>query len=566
MKKRHLFSKNVNISNGAYDYSSASARENTICDLVENSRLARQKTDAYWKKMKRYYDGMHDINYLTGSFSEDMNIPWKPAQSADGYIHVESQIDPEIPGFEFSPRNSYSSELARLREETVRTICDANFLSDMNIKNERRLNISGSAVWKIGWGVNNAYGTGKSDVVIENPKPWQIFTDPAAETLDSSEYVAYVYPMHIQRAKRLFETDFARRNESIEDYLSSPREEYSAFSEYYDDTADCVTVTEFWFRQPYGKKDGENSFEAGDIAVSILINGREARYVPKYWKNTNCSFFPFVIYNKIPSENSIWGKSELELLIPIIDAADRELTFAQMNSAFCSNDVILAEENAFADGEIPENSPGAVWKLRPGMMGKVQRLGNLGATQMSQFNNYTVWKTMMEETTGNYEANQGKEPMRVTTASGIALLNERAKSRMALKKAGKSEGFKRLFMLIDYTALEFYKSGRHIDTKDGGFDFGVLAKTSELYKNYSPNIDVKIHIGDGLSNSKAFTVSAINTLISTNITKDNYVFVKAYVDLVGLPMRNEICRYLDEKFAHADESEKKETFFDEITA
>ena len=565
MKKRHLFSRNVNITDGAYDYSTAVSREDTICALVENSRLSRQKTDAYWKKMKRYYDGMHDINYLTGTFSEDMNLPWKPAQSSDGYIHVESQIDPEIPGFEFSPRNGYSSELARLREETVRSVCDANFLADMNIKNERRLNISGSAVWKIGWGINPSHGAGKQDVVIENPKPWQIYTDPAAETLDSSEYVAYVYPMHVQRAKRIFGADFARKNEKIDDYISSPKENYPTFDDFYEETPDCVTVTEFWFRQPKDSKAG--NFKAGDIAVSILVNGREVRYVPKYWKNTNCSFFPFVIYNKVPCENSIWGKSELEMLVPIIDAADRELTFAQMNSAFCSNDVILAEENAFADGALPENTPGAVWKLRPGMTGKVQRLGNLGSTQISQFYNYTVWKTMMEETTGNYEANQGKEPTRVTTASGIALLNERAKSRLMLKKAGKSEGFKRLFMLIDYTALEFYKRGRHIDSENGGFDFGMLTDGRDFCENYTPNIDVKIHIGDGLTNSKAFTVSAINALISTDITKDNYVFVKAYVDLVGLPMRNEICRYLDEKFGNYGENDREtENLTDGITA
>ena len=255
------------------------------------------------------------------------------------------------------------------------------------------------------------------------------------------------------------------------------------------------------------------------------------------------------------------------MLVPIIDAADRELTFAQMNSAFCSNDVILAEENAFADGALPENTPGAVWKLRPGMTGKVQRLGNLGSTQISQFNNYTVWKTMMEDTTGNYEANQGKEPTRVTTASGIALLNERAKSRLMLKKAGKSEGFKRLFMLIDYTALEFYRRGRHIDSENGGFDFGMLTDGRDFCENYTPNIDVKIHIGDGLTNSKAFTVTAINALISTDITKDNYVFVKAYVDLVGLPMRNEICRYLDEKFGNYGENDREtENLTDGITA
>ena len=44
--------------------------------------------------------------------------------------------------------------------------------------------------------------------------------------------------------------------------------------------------------------------------------------------------YPFVIYNKVPNDGSIWGKSELEQLIPLIDAADRELTFAQLNAAF----------------------------------------------------------------------------------------------------------------------------------------------------------------------------------------------------------------------------------------
>ena len=68
-------------------------------------------------------------------------------------------------------------------------------------------------------------------------------------------------------------------------------------------------------------------------------------------------------------------------------------------------------------------------------------------------------QNLMEQTTGNFEVNQGKEPTRVTTASGIALMNERAKSRQTLKKAGRTEGFKRLYSLIDYTALEFYEKG-----------------------------------------------------------------------------------------------------------
>ena len=61
-------------------------------------------------------------------------------------------------------------------------------------------------------------------------------------------------------------------------------------------------------------------------------------------------------------------------------------------------------------------------------------------------------------------------------------------------------------------------------------------------------MDVKIHIGDGLANSKAFTISAINSLISAPINAENYRIVKSYLELIDLPMRQEICDMLDERY------------------
>ena len=63
-----------------------------------------------------------------------------------------------------------------------------------------------------------------------------------------------------------------------------------------------------------------------------------------------------------------------------------------------------------------------------------------------------------------------------------------------------------------------------------------------------PALDVKIHVGDGVENSKAFTLSAISALIDMNINRDNYKLVKAYIELIGLPMRKELCGYLDERY------------------
>ena len=553
MKKKYgIFSKNTRTPDGIYDMSTPSAREYTAGNLIENCSVARQRTSQYWKKMKRYYDGLHDINYMTDSFLSDMNIPWTPAQSNDGFIHVESQINTTVPDFEFSPFGDYSYDAAKAREDMVRRVLDVNMAQSMNIGAERRLGIYGSSVWKVSWGdIESDYGKNE-DVLLSSPYPEQIFTDPSADTVDGCEYIAYVYPMHTQKARRVFAYDIGKRNGGFEEYLNSDGSGV-VFEDGYDDENN-VTITEFWFRQPkdaHGNADIQ--YKAGDIALSVLINGKEARYIPKYWQNTDCNMFPFVIANKVPNEGSIWGKSELEMLIPLIDASDRELTFAQLNSAFCSNDIVLCEENAFSDGKVPDNSPGAVWKLRPGMMGKVQRLGNMGATANSQFNSYTAYQSMMEQTTGNFDVNQGKEPSRVTTASGIALMNERAQNRQYRKNAGRSEGFKRLYSLIDKTCTEFYENGRHILCKGKSFDYDAEAYSVEDEKGISvPAVDVKIHVGDGIANSKAFTVSALNSLIGMDINEDNYMFVKAYVELIGLPMRNEICEYLEEKYGKAD--------------
>lgn len=553
-----------------YDYSGVNERQDTIAFLFDFARQSRQNTDLYWKKMHRYYDGKHDITATCDNFSSENSLPFLPAQSTDGYIHVETQIQPTVPDFEFCPRDKTDFDKAKQREKIVKYICDNNDLDYKNSRNERQLNIKGSAVWKVCWNGEIRLGADKGDVSVLSPRPEEIYPDPTAKDVDGCEYIGYVYKMHKQRAQRVFGKDFKRRGETLEDYLDLSSSWATSFeyatSEYSPDD-DTVTVTEWWFRQPadgsikVNDADGTKhySWKSGDIALSVLINGKEVRYIPKYWKNTGFEGFPFVIYSRIPSDTSIWGKSELEAIIPLIDAKDRELTYAQLNSAFSSNDIVLIEENALSDGELLDNSPGSVWKLRPGMMGKVARLGNMASAQGSLYTNSAYWQSLIESTTGNFEVNQGKEPSNVTTATGIALLGERAQSRKNLKNIDRNAGFKRLYSLIDMTSLEHYNDGRIIRlglSEDEQFTYkfgGFTRKTRET--KYIPSVDVTIHTGSSIANSKAFTVSALSSLISMNINADNYKLVKAYVENIGIPERAEICEYLDKRFGKDGEKE-----------
>ncbi len=588
MKNFNLFRKNTKYLK--YDYSDSLCREDTVNHLIHICSQNKASINSYWKKMRAYYDGNHEIRTHTSIFTNDKDIPWSPAQSPDGYIAVESQLDPSIPDFEFSPRGKDDYEKAKQREEITHYVCDINDLETKNSINERRLAIYGTAIWKVCWDSSSFDGTNHGEVLIDTPKPEQIFTDPSSTTVDGCEYIGYMYRIHKEKAKRIFRNDLETKNIDIESFVDPYRTDSSYFDLTgkdrcsYDNLDETITVTEWWFRQPCDGKqtismniDGKKvsvdySWSAGDIALSILVGGKEVRYIPNYWNNTDCKMFPFVIYCKVPNEDTIWGKSELESIIPLIDAADRELSFAQLNSAFCSNDIIVAEENALCDDSELDNSPGAVWKLRPGMMGKIQRLGNSSYSETYQYNNTEQWRNLIQATTGNFDMYQGREPTRVTTASGIALLNERAKSRQSIKKVIRSEGFKRLFELIDRTTLEYYNDGRVIligaASKDATvFKFSNFASYPKGSKSaYIPVIDVKIHIGDGVSNSKAFTVQALSDLIRTPITQDNYKLVQSFVDLIGLPMRKEICDMLESKFSQQDlllETLGKEQFYND---
>ena len=535
-----------------YDYSTSLHREETIEKLLDFAAKQRIAKTEYWKKMHDYYDGKHKISEASERFAYQNSLPWIPAQSTDGYLHVETQISSEVPDFEFSPREKTDYDKAKQREEIVRYICDNNDLGYKNSRNERRLNIEGTAIWKVCWDAGAAFGENTGDVTVLSPKNAEIYPDPAACDVDSCEYIGYVYRIHRQKASRIFKCDFENSGSSISDYIVTADAIYDSALD------DTVTVTEWWFRQTeagsavIGKERYE--WKAGDIALCVLINGKEVRYIPKYWKKTDFDCYPFVIYSKIPDESSVFGKSELEAIIPLIDAKDRELAYAQLNSAFSSNDIILMEENALCDGENLDNSPGAIWKLRPGMMGKISRLGNMASSQNSLYSGASFWQSLIESTTGNFEVSQGKEPSSVTTATGIALLGERAEGRKNLKNIDRNAGFRRLYELIDKTSLEYYNDGRIIRLGISGDDEyvynygGFMRKTRE--KKYIPSIDVTVHTGSPIANSKAFTISALTTLIGMSVNEDNYKLVKAYIDEIGLPQRAELCEYIENRFGN----------------
>ena len=236
---------------------------------------------------------------------------------------------------------------------------------------------------------------------------------------------------------------------------------------------------------------------------------------------------------------------------------DRELAIALYNDAMTSSDMFLVEEDALADGQELTNIPGSVLKLKPGQSGRVQRL--LGAhTGIHCMPMIGALQEQIARTVGNFDATHGSEPLRVTTASGIAQLNERSDARRSLKRADRLDGFKRLYQLCDWSALEFYDDRRLIrlgTPSDGGGYFvfdpaehrmmkrGAKDVDGEVIsgaKSYFPVVDVIVAAGDGIAKSTSFTASVLEKLASMPVTAENYKLLCAFVELADIPQAAEL--------------------------
>lgn len=560
-----------------FDYSDMERREATIRFLFAYTKTSRSSWEEYLALMKRYYDGDHDTKEQMVGFVQDNGLPWFPAQTSDGFIHVETQIDPYVPDFEFSGRDDDTDGVkARVREDVVRYVLDRNPMDLMNTRNERRMNIYGIAAWKVAFDMS-VKGKFVGDIKIGNPHPVQLFWDPAAtENIDDGEYFGLVYRMHKMAAKREFVNDLKRMNKNFNNFAEGFGLEDTEFlldSENCENQDFTFQIIEWYFKQPEaGSKtiDGvPYAWDAGDIGLVVLINQEEIRYVPSYWRKTKCRMYPLSLYCKVPNDDNVAGKSELEMIRDYIDSIDRQLSYAQLNDAFTAADIVLYEENAIADDCEIANVPGGAVKMKPGHINDFRRLSGLSNQRQGLYDSIDKYHKFCQDTNGNFDSYQGNEPQRVTTATGIAILNDRSKERQDIKKVDRNAGFDRLLRLIDYTALENFDDNRliylgaekarpmmGIDPTTGqqglvrqpiSFNYNSDdMNTGTTEEPYYPEVDIKIHVGSGLKNSKAFTIQALQELAKIQITPYNYKFIQAYIDKIDIPERKELNDFIEQ--------------------
>ena len=557
-----------------YDYTTAEGRVATAEWLFQQAKDERAVRENDWRRWNDYYNFAHDAAREMAEAFEGADLDPSVVGVPDPYIMVESQINPDIPQPEFHGRDDdLDSAKAKQRELAVRYIVEQNRLNDMNTSNERRLRKLGDAFWKAYWDDEMPCGERKGNIRVKDVAPQNIYPDPTAgpEGLQAGEYVFYVYTLHKLKFWRLYHEEIVKAGKSLDDVASADgyRDADDVLEPYTQSTAardDLVQIMEFWYRQPFDTKKAK----AGAVGCSIQAGGVELRHIPNYWEKTGeqCDLFPFVHYWCIRDETQFWNKSELEPILPLVDAADRELLTGLFNDQMMANDVVVIEDGALAPGEEFTNVPGAVIRVNQGRGNGIARLGGLGDGVKCV--NMIEWLLgQIQRANRNYDSNQGRETARVTTASGLLQLRSDAQQQTQIKTADRNAGFCRLYELLDWLALEFFDDDRllFIGAKKAGDEGETVRYNSANFALqtgavrdpvtgavldeghiYYPRVDVTVTCGDGISKTPGATVEILDKIAATNVTPDNWQLLASMLEYLDIPQKQDIISEWQQKF------------------
>lgn len=555
-------------------------REDTINALFEEARSCNMRGEAEikWKTREDFYKSFENARRRRELLTDGDNMysddgdTFKDITLTDAYIQCESQVEVNIPEPVFTGRDHDKDfEKAKQREYVVKYILEKNDLQSKNTANERSMIIYGDSFAKVYYDDSISYDdTNHGDIKVDFISVDDIYIDPCATDFDDAEYVCYTYFMHKRKAQRLFGSYFKKKKIDIEEIASETRSEMEALHRGNDELVSSnneVMILEFWYRN-----------DDGNIALSMLVNGHEFKHIDNYWERTGeqNKSFPFVQFYRIKDQNNFYNISELDVILPLVENASRILSRSLESDDMQGNDIILAEENALAEGEEITNEAGAIIYTKDGKINSVRRLGGMNNMQ-TKIPDIQFLQQEIQRTTRNYESNMGNDQSaRTNTASGLAQLRADAATQTNKKGYDRLMAWKRLFQLIDWAALEFYDEDRHIfigtpaykrnqyrdrgmimpqnlDPKMGDIYFTFNSDNIAQVRNrrmvgidsygmnqfeeerYYPLVDCTVNATSGIEQSKSFTVQTLQWVMQTPITIDNYKIAIEIIRTIGIP-------------------------------
>ena len=211
--------------------------------------------------------------------------------------------------------------------------------------------------------------------------------------------------------------------------------------------SDLVTLIKAYIRQ-----------EDGSMRLAILANNVMLQDGPSPYEDDD---FPYVVFNILPTLDTIQGRGLVQFIEGLQDILNNSISYLLDQQRFSADPMLIVAAENLEDGQLIDNSPGAVlpdsrvggggyqWLTAPGF--------NQGWLQIQE-----IVKDYMDSVLGRVDVIQGENPAGVNTLGGLEILRDEANIRLRKHIKWVKASMKRMYLLTLSRLRQFAKDHRVI--------------------------------------------------------------------------------------------------------
>lgn len=340
--------------------------------------------------------------------------------------------------------------------------------------------------------------------------PFNIFVDPNAKDIQSSEYVIYADYYNMNDVKRRF----PERQSDIKG-MTITHPELVQETDDGKRKANQVLILEVYSRDHEMEIDTKNAekkvklkYPNGRVTIvapelGLILEDKENPYKD--------GLYPFVHGKDYDVPGQFWGEGEVaQLLSP--QTYMNELNNAVLDNAkSTANMPWIVDRNAGIPQGGITNRPGLIIRKNPGSEVRRDQPPGMPAYVVNAIESY---KGDMEQVSGIFDTLKGNSETGVYTAQGILALQEAGQARIRLKVKLMEETLGTLGRMWFSRMRQFWKDDRYVRmiAPDGTYDFKML-----LAKSFKPDYDIRILAGSTMSMNRNAMLDLMIRLAQTQM-------------------------------------------------
>jgi len=478
-------------------------------DLLELYRRAyedKQRRGLFktWELCKAYWEGEVNLPENSNDPGSSINIIHPTVEGQIAFM-VEQNI-----GIQALPITPSEQPYAKNVEIILEWIKRKNNLICKIDQHERRREIFGTGIFRVTFDPDKADGLGMP--VIECPNPANVFVDPAITDVYKIEEASYIIETMIKPvswAKETFGEEIA-----------------GEIKPGYDPSAEDVTGSGDNYKHMlvWTKKDGILRLVEMSGCGVVLYDSFDEKNPESFYPNNKYPYFFTPLYYR---EGSIWGKSDVELLMSLQDLINDIDDQIRINARLTGNPQRIAAASANIDIDDWTNEPGLILPVAD--VNGLQYLysPSIPAYIVQRRNMALEYERQLISRFGDQMIGQGSS--RINTATEAAAVAQSGSVAIEHKKMMLIETLNSVFGYCVDLIKEFYTEQSVYRIPDKGNEF-INFRGSEL-KNIpllipAPNgyitddfatkeadFEIIVTVGSDLPNNKAFMF---------NIMRENY--------------------------------------------